>query len=82
VIDHGELSLRHRLPPLFSWDFAIRGTTRAWAEFWQRTPAPGWHDLLALSKRGEVRMEGNLHPLMANLQYFKDLLAMPRDGGR
>ena len=25
-----------------------------------------------------MRMEGDLHPLMANLLYFKDVLAAPR----
>ena len=41
-------------------------------------PRPGWHDLLALTKRGEAALEGDLHPFMANLQYFKDVLALPR----
>ena len=80
AIGQGEISIRDRLPPLSSWDFAIRGTARAWSEFWRQPPAPGWHDLLALSKRGEMHLEGNLHPLMANLQYFKDLLCLPRNG--
>ena len=42
------------------------------------TPRPGWHDLLALTKRGEAMLEGDLHPFMAHLQYFKDVLALPR----
>ena len=41
-------------------------------------PEPGWHDLLALTKRGAARIDGDLQPLLANLQYFKDLLATPR----
>ena len=41
-------------------------------------PAPGWHDLFALTKRGAASMEGDLRPLLQNLQYFKDLLALPR----
>jgi hypothetical protein len=81
VIDRGKLSLSDRLPPLASWDFAIRGTAQAWAKFWQHPPPPGWHDLLALSKRGEMRLGGHLQPLMTHLQYFKDLLALPRGGG-
>ena len=44
-------------------------------------PAAGWHDLFALSKRGELVMEGDLQPLIANLQYIKDVLAMPRHMG-
>jgi hypothetical protein len=31
-----------------------------------------------LTKRGEGVLEGDLHPFMAHLQYFKDLLALPR----
>lgn len=61
-----------------SWRFAYRATPRAWAAYWQPEPKPGWHDLLALTKRGEAVLEGDLHPFMAHLQYFKDLLALPR----
>jgi len=61
-----------------SWRFAIRGSGRAWREFWRPVPLPGWHDLFALSKRGELTMEGDLQPFVANLQYIKDVLAAPR----
>lgn len=61
-----------------SWRFAFRATPQAWAEFWQPVPPPGWHDLLALAKRGAASVEGDLHPFLSNLQYFKDLLALPR----
>lgn len=61
-----------------SWRFAVRGPAAAWLAFWQPVPAPGAHDLLAFAKRGELALEGDLAPLMANLQYFKDLLAAPR----
>ncbi|MGH6711448.1 MAG: hypothetical protein ACREEK_21045 [Bradyrhizobium sp.] len=61
-----------------SWRFAYRASTAAWAAYWQSEPRPGWHDLLALTKRGEAAIEGDLHPFMAHLQYFKDVLALPR----
>lgn len=61
-----------------SWRFAVRGSLAAWDAYWQPVPAPGWHDLFALSKRGELSFEGDLQPLVANLQYVKDLLALPR----
>ncbi len=32
--------------------FQISATTEAWRRFWQPLPEPGWHDLLALTKRG------------------------------
>src|SRR5215475_4050600 len=61
-----------------SWRFSYRATPLAWTELWKPTPKAGWHDLLALTKRGEAVLEGDLHPFMAHLQYFKDLLALPR----
>ncbi len=61
-----------------SWRFAVRATAEAWSRLWQPVPEPGWHDLFALTKRGAARIEGDLVPLMANLQYVKDLLVLPR----
>ena len=61
-----------------SWRFSYRATPQAWAAYWQIEPKPGWHDLLALTKRGEAVLEGDLYPFMTHLQYFKDLLALPR----
>ena len=60
------------------WAFAVRGDVGAWESFWRPVPAPGSHDIFALAKRGEFIIEGDLHPFMAYLQYFKDLLAKPR----
>ena len=61
-----------------SWRLSYRATSLAWAQYWQPMPRPGWHDLFALTKRGEAVLEGDIHPFMANLQYFKDVLALPR----
>jgi hypothetical protein len=61
-----------------SWDFAVRGTIAGWERFWQVVPPPGWHDLFALTKHGEMTIEGNIYPFMAHLQVMKDLLALPR----
>jgi hypothetical protein len=58
--------------------FSFRATDEAWTNYWQPTPDPGWHDLFALTKRGAASMDGDLRPLLQNLQYFKDLLALPR----
>lgn len=60
------------------WSVAVRATADAWAGFWQPVPEPGYHDVFALTKHGLARIEGELQPLMANLQYFKDVLAAPR----
>jgi hypothetical protein len=61
-----------------SWRFSYRASAVAWAEYWKPVPRPGWHDLLALTKREETVLEGDLHPFMTHLQYFKDVLALPR----
>jgi len=61
-----------------SWRFSYRASPIAWAEYWKPAPRPGWHDLLALTKRDEAVLEGDLHPFMMHLQYFKDMLALPR----
>src|SRR5574341_581758 len=62
-----------------SWRFAIRGKRDAWEKFWQKTPAPGWHDLFGLLRRGEVAFEGDQRVLMAYLMYVKLVLAAPRN---
>lgn len=75
----GEITSVDRGPFLLRpWTFAIRMAPDDWLQFLMPTPAPGWHDLMALTKRGAARVEGNLHPFMANLQYVKDVLAAPR----
>jgi pimeloyl-ACP methyl ester carboxylesterase len=79
-IEQGRMQdFRKGLPLLCSWTFAIRGSANAWAALWQDTPPPGWHDIFALSKRGEMVLEGNLQPLMANLQFIKDVVTLPRN---
>ncbi|MFH1081891.1 MAG: hypothetical protein V1751_00680, partial [Pseudomonadota bacterium] len=78
-IVEGRLVSLERGPALMrSWRFAIRGTVEAWTRFWQPVPEPGWHDIFALTKRQEARVEGDLRPFMTHLQYIKDLLAVPR----
>jgi hypothetical protein len=70
------MSVMPKLMP--SWRFSYTASSRAWIEYWLPEPKAGWHDLLALTKRGEATLEGDLHPFMTHLQYFKDLLALPR----
>jgi pimeloyl-ACP methyl ester carboxylesterase len=78
-IEQGRIQeCRKGLPLLCSWTFALRGSAEAWDALWQDPPPPGWHDIFALAKRGEMSLEGNLQPLMANLQYIKDVLSLPR----
>ena len=78
-IREGVLASLERGPRLMrSTVFSIRATDEAWTNYWKPIPAPGWHDLFALTKRGAASMDGDLRPLLQNLQYFKDLLALPR----
>ena len=60
------------------WRFAIRARRECWEKLWQKTPAPGWHDLFALLRRGEVAFEGDQRVLMAHLLYLKLVLARAR----
>lgn len=79
TVTSGSISALDRGPILMrSSRFQINATAEGWRKFWEPIPEPGWHDLLALTKRGAARIDGDLHPLLANLQYFKDLLAAPR----
>lgn len=61
-----------------AWRFAIRARADAWARHWHAVPAPGYHDVIAMTRLGVARLEGDLQPLMANLRYVKEVLAAPR----
>jgi hypothetical protein len=78
-IEHGRVSALQRGPLVMrSWSFAVRGSEKAWQTFWQPFPPPNFHDIFALAKLGEFRIEGDYQPLLTNLLYFKALLAAPR----
>jgi hypothetical protein len=78
-IRDGALDSFERGPKLMrSTAFVFRASDEAWTAFWQPVPEPGWHDLFALTKRGAASVDGDLRPFLQNLQYFKDLLALPR----
>jgi hypothetical protein len=78
-IESGRIARLERGPVIMrSWSFAVRGSEHAWRQFWLPLPPPHFHDLFALAKRGEFRIEGDLYPLMANLLYLKGVLALPR----
>jgi hypothetical protein len=79
TVHEGRVTRVERGPFLMrEWAFAIRASAEAWRRFWEPVSAPGLHDLFALTKGGHARVEGDLQPLMANLRYVKDLLALPR----
>ncbi len=61
--------------------FALRASEAEWQKFWLSRPPPGSNDLMALIKRRVLRAEGDLQVFMANLRYFKEVLAKPRPEG-
>ncbi|MBI2159128.1 MAG: hypothetical protein HYU25_01835 [Candidatus Rokubacteria bacterium] len=78
-VHEGRVAKVERGPFLMrAWSFAVRAPAEAWQKFWEPMPAPGYHDIFAMTKGGHARVEGNLHPLMANLRFIKDVLAAPR----
>jgi hypothetical protein len=79
AVEQGRIASLDRGPALMRpWRFAIRGDDESWRQFWRKIPPPLCHDIFALAKHGRFRIEGDLHPFMANLLYFKDVLAAPR----
>ena len=64
------------ITPDFS--FALRASRSVWEKFWQPLPPLGFTDVFALVKQKLMRVEGDIHPFMANLLYFKDVIASPR----
>lgn len=60
------------------WTFALRASAEDWGQFWSLAPPPGFHDLFALIRFKRLKVEGDMHPFMSNLFYFKDLLGSLR----
>lgn len=63
------------------WRFALRTDGDALARFWQRLPAPGFHDIFGLVKIGRGRIDGDILTLVKNLRFFKEFMALGREGG-
>jgi hypothetical protein len=79
TVHEGRLTRVERGPFLMrEWQFAVRASDEAWRRFWEPVPAPGYHDLFAMTKGGHARVEGDLRLFMANLRFVKDVLAKPR----
>lgn len=78
-IESGRVTAVTRGPFLLrSWVFSIAAAAETWLKLLKPVPDPGTHDLMALTKVGLARIEGNLQPFMANLQYVKDVVTAPR----
>ena len=83
VIAAGRIASVSRGPFVMpSWNFALRFSGDGWQRYTDPVPQPGFNDLFALMKRRLLRIEGELHPFMANLFYFKEVLAAFGAAGR
>ena len=58
--------------------FKLTAPKNEWLKFLQHIPEPGSHDIIAMLRRKVLKFEGDLHPLMSHLLYFKLLLASLR----
>jgi hypothetical protein len=78
-VERGRVTSVARGPFLLRpWAFSITAEPETWLKLLKRVPDAGTHDLMALSKVGLARIEGNLQPFMANLQVIKDIVTAPR----
>ena len=64
------------------YSFCLRAARSVWEKFWQPLPPAGYTDIFALVKQKLMQVEGDLHPFMSNLLYFKDVIAAPRREGK
>ena len=61
-----------------SYVFKLTAPKNEWIKFLRHIPEPGAHDIIAMLRRKVLKFEGDLHPLMSHLLYFKLLLASLR----
>ena len=72
------LSISRRDLQTKSGIFKIHADTKSWEKHWLRIPPRDYHDIFAMLAKKIVTIDGNLIPLMQNLQYFKDIIASNR----
>ena len=72
------VSVERRRLATITGRFTVRAAAPVWQEFWTAVPKRDHHDLLSMLAAGLAKIDGDLLPLMQNLQYFKDVLAAPR----
>lgn len=58
--------------------FRIAAASASWLKLWQPAPEPGWHDILAMMKRRNLTVDGDIRTFMGNLQYIKDVIGLGR----
>ena len=78
-IEKGRIAEMQRGPFVMPrWTFALPASAEDWHRFWSPNPPPGFHDLFALIRFRRLSVEGDMHPFMANLFYFKGILGALR----
>lgn len=60
--------------------FGLLTDAEALEAFWQPLPAPGFHDIFAMAKIGRAEIVGDMLLLVKNLRFFKEVLALGREG--
>ncbi|MDB9872148.1 hypothetical protein OAD02_02490 [Alphaproteobacteria bacterium] len=67
-------SIKKRTVLTQSGTFRIHGKSEAWEKHWLKIPPKDYHDIFAMLAKKIIVIDGNLIPLMQNLQYFKDII--------
>jgi len=71
-------SIHTRLILTESGTFRIHGQSESWDKHWLKIPPRDYHDIFAMLAKKIITIDGDLTPLIQNLQYFKDLIASNR----
>ena len=72
------LSISRRDLQTKSGIFKIHANPKSWEKHWLTIPPRDYHDIFAMLAKKIVTIDGNLIPLMQNLQYFKDIISSNR----
>lgn len=79
VVQHGRITdVQRRTLSTETGVFSVRASLSDWRRFWQLVPPRDYQDLFSMLPKNFAQLDGDLLPLMQNLQYFKDVLACGR----
>jgi len=79
TIDEGRVAdISPRRLSTHTGTFTIRAARATWEEHWRPMPKRDYHDIWSMLPKGLATIDGDLLPLMQNLQYFKDVIASLR----
>ena len=78
-VDEGDVTAVHEDPTFVTWDFALRGSERAWSDVLSETPPPLHNDLLGAWLRGPLTMEGDLKMAIQHIRPLKRMIAVFRE---